>query len=294
MPDNFTALTRGIYLEGLAIDHPRGTVWYSDVIAGGVHGLGGKCDGMSFDTDRMWTGGIMVNEDGAVLSSGQGGIRWNHPDTGQSGWLVREILGEPINGINEMVADGHGGIFCGSVDLERIVQGQRTRPATIYHLAADGAVRIAADDLGFVNGIMLSPDGRQLYCNETFDGTWMFDVSPDLALSNRRRLIEKPDCDGMALDAEGNLWITGFGGGDIVRLRSDGTALEPYATPGPGNTQLRFGGEDMRDVWFCAVDPNAGQGLATADLPSEKTSVLYKGRSALAGMPLAQPRFKLI
>jgi sugar lactone lactonase YvrE len=235
----------------------------------------------------------MLNEDGALLSSGQGGIRWHHPGTGQSGWLVREILGEPVNGINEMVADGHGGIFCGSVDLERIVAGQRTRPATLYHIAADGTARIAAAGLGFVNGIMLSPDGKQLYCNETFDGTWAFDVSPDLALSNRRRLIDKPDCDGMALDAEGNLWITGFSGGDIVRMRPDGTVLEPFATPGPGNTQIRFGGADMRDVWLTAVDPNAGQGLATADLPTEKSSVLYRAGSDVPGLPLGLPRFTL-
>jgi hypothetical protein len=33
----------------------------------------------TFNPDRMWTGGIMMNEDGAVLSSGEGGIMWNHP-----------------------------------------------------------------------------------------------------------------------------------------------------------------------------------------------------------------------
>lgn len=292
-PDDFTEQARGIYLEGLAIDHARGTVWYSDVIAGGVHGNGGRGDGLAFDTGRMWTGGIMVNEDGAVLSSGPEGIRWNHPETLRSGWLLRDLPGEAAGGINEMIADGHGGIFCGSVDLARIVAGKPARPATLYHLAADGALRVAAAGLGFVNGIMLSPDGRQLYCNETFDGVWVFDVAPDLALSNRRRLIAKPDADGLALDAEGTLWITGFGSGEITRLRPDGTRLEPFVTPGPGVTQLRFGGADMRDVWLCAIDPEAGRGLATADLPGEKTSVLYRGRSDVPGLPLAQPRFTL-
>ena len=47
----------------------------------------------------------MMNEDGAVLSSGVGGIMWNHPDTGRSGWLIREIGGNPVNGINEMKSD---------------------------------------------------------------------------------------------------------------------------------------------------------------------------------------------
>ena len=35
----FEQVASGIYLEGLAVDYERGVVWYSDVIAGGVHGL---------------------------------------------------------------------------------------------------------------------------------------------------------------------------------------------------------------------------------------------------------------
>ena len=86
----YVALAEGIYLEGLSVDHQRNVIWYSDVIAGGIHGV--KPDGTkvcSFNDSRMWTGGIMMNHDGAVFSTGQGGIMWNNPDTGASGWLGR-------------------------------------------------------------------------------------------------------------------------------------------------------------------------------------------------------------
>lgn len=46
----------------------------------------------------------MMNADGKVLSSGQGGIKWTDPATGKSGWLVGGI-----SGVNEMVHDGRGG-----------------------------------------------------------------------------------------------------------------------------------------------------------------------------------------
>jgi sugar lactone lactonase YvrE len=293
MPDNYQRVAQGVYLEGLAADYARGVVWYSDVIAGGIHGVGKTGTVSSFDQERMWTGGIMLNEDGAVLTSGQGGIRWNHLDSGKSGWLIDEIEGEPINGINEMVADGHGGIFCGTVDLEMVIAGQPTRPATLYHLAADGSVRVAADGLGFTNGIMLSPDGKQLFYNDTFDGTYVFDVSPDLELSSRRLLLAKEDCDGMALDAEGNLWVTGYRSSEIVRMRPDGTLLDPIATPSGGNTQIRFGGPDMHDFWITAVTADAGDTLAVGDTPSEPNSFLYQGRSSTPGLPLGLARFKL-
>ena len=34
----YVALAEGVYLEGLAVDHQRGVIWYSDVIAGGIRG----------------------------------------------------------------------------------------------------------------------------------------------------------------------------------------------------------------------------------------------------------------
>ena len=54
----------------------------------------------SFNEGRMWTGGVMMNSCGAVLSTGEGGIMWNNPDTGKSGWLLQELEGKPINGIS--------------------------------------------------------------------------------------------------------------------------------------------------------------------------------------------------
>jgi sugar lactone lactonase YvrE len=290
----FSAIAAGLYLEGLAVDYAREVIWYSDVIAGGVHGVTpGGTKVATFDAERMWTGGVMINEDGAVLSSGEGGIRWNHPDTGRSGWLLTEIGGQPINGINEMIPDGTGGMFFGSVDIEMIKQGAATRPATIWRITAEGDVTVAADGLGFANGIMLSADGRELYYNDTFVSPFVFDVDPDHRLTNRRRLTDKVDCDGMALDAEGDLWITGFRSSAITRVRRDGSLLDPVETPAGAITQIRFGGGDMRDVYLTSVPVDGGDGLKDGIMPTEQRSVLYRGRSQVPGLPIAPTRFKL-
>lgn len=289
----FEKIASGLYLEGLAVDYARRTVWYSDVIAGGIHGVGPDGNVTAFNLDRMWTGGILLNEDGSVLSSGAGGIMWNHPDTGKSGWLVSEIDGMPINGINEMVPDGTGGIYFGTVDLEQIIKGEPTRPAALYRLTADRDVILVADALGFTNGIMLSADRKQLYYNDTFDATYVFDVRPDMSLTNRRRFVEKEDCDGMALDAEGNLWITGFRSSALTRVRPDGAPLPPVATPAGAITQIRFGGADMRDYYITCVPADGGDDLAVGVQPTEARSFLYRGRSDVPGMPFAPTRFAL-
>lgn len=290
----FKAIASGLYLEGLAVDHRREVIWYSDVIRGGIHGV--KPDGTkvaSLNESRMWTGGVMLNEDGAVLSSGQGGIMWNDPDSGRSGWLLDRIAGEPINGINEMVPDGTGGIFFGSLDIERVIEGAQTRPTGIYRLSADGEVIKLTDDFGFTNGIMVDAANRRFYCNDTFLGTWAWDVSPDLTLAGQRMLIEKEDADGMALDAEGNLWITGFRSNFFTRIAPDGSRLPDVPTPAGAITQLRFGGADVRDVYFTSVPADGGDTLKDGGEITQENSFLYRGRSDVPGLRIEPASFRL-
>ena len=47
--------------------------------------------------------------------------------TGASTWLLNCVDGTPINGIDEMALDGAGGIYCGTVDLDAIIKGERKR-----------------------------------------------------------------------------------------------------------------------------------------------------------------------
>jgi len=289
----FEKVVSGIYLEGLAVDYKRDVVWYSDVIGGGVHGL--KPDGgiVSFNAGRLWTGGVLVNADGSVLSSGPGGIMWNNPDTGKSGWLLHEIDGNSINGINEMMPDGTGGIYFGTSDIEMVERSQPTRPTAVYRLTVRGEVIKLVDGINFSNGIMLSADRKQFYCNDTFVGTWVFDVQPELTLSNKRMLIDKADADGMALDAEGNLWITGFRSDFLTRLRRDGTPLAPVKTPAGAVTQVRFGGPDMRDYYINTVPADGGDSLKDGVPLQDISSVMYRGRSEVPGMVIPPVSFKL-
>lgn len=292
-PGEFEKVASGIYLEGLAVDYERNIVWYSDVIAGGIHGLRPDGSTISFNEGRMWTGGIMVNEDGSVLSTGEGGIMWNNPVTGRSGWLLDRIDGKPINGINEMVPDGTGGIFFGTNDIEMVIKGQATRPTSIYRLTVDGEVLKLADDVHFSNGIMYDPARRQFYCNDTFACTWVFDVQNDLTLTNRRVFLEKEDVDGMALDSEGNVWITGFRSNYLTRLKPDGTPLPPVETPAGSITQIRFGGADMRDYYINSVPADGGDSLKDGVPLTQKNSHMFRGRSEVSGMRIEPACFRL-
>ncbi|MBB4858747.1 sugar lactone lactonase YvrE [Novosphingobium chloroacetimidivorans] len=290
----FHKVASGLYLEGLAIDLARDVIWYSDVIAGGIHGA--KPDGTkvsSFNEGRMWTGGVMMNHDGAVLSTGAGGIMWNHPETGKAGWLLDRLDGQPINGINEMIPDGTGGIFFGTNDIEMVIEGQPTRPTEIWRLTADRRAIKLADGIGFTNGMAYDAERRRFYCNDTFLGTWAFDVADDLTLHNRQLFLAKEDADGMALDAKGNLWVTGFRSDFCTRIAPDGTTLDRFETPAGSITQLRFGGTDVRDLYLNSVPADGGDTLKEGGEITAQNSFLLRGRSDFPGLPIPPARFDL-
>lgn len=263
------------------------------MIGGGVHGV--SPDGeryASFNEGCMWTGGVIVNSDGAVLSTGEGGIMWNRPEEGKSDWLLREIDGQSINGVNEMWPDGTGGIYFGTTDIESIKAAGVTQSTAIYRLTRDLEV-IKVAEVNFSNGIAFDRERARFYCSDTFNTALAWDVAPDLTFRNRRILLDKDDCDGLALEASGDIILTGFRSlGALTRLTTDGILLEPLRTPPGSTTQIRFGGADLCDFYINIVPADGGDSLKDGK-PLTGGSYLYRGRSAVAGMAVGTSDFSL-
>jgi sugar lactone lactonase YvrE len=279
----FEEVARGFYLEGLLVDGDE--VWYTDVVVGGVrHANSGRV----LLEARPMIGGLLLNEDGSLLVAGAGDIAWVNPATGGSGVLVGGFPGS-----NEMYPDRRGGIVFGTIDLPAILRGGKPGPSTICRVAADRSLTNLQDGLAFANGLAVSADGATLYFNESFAATRAFPIAADGALGAPRRLIDKPDCDGMALDAEGNVWVTGFASDFLQCVRPDGSELRRLSLPGKAASSLRFGGPDRRDLYVNVVDPAAAQRLANGTTLTEKTSVLYRTRSPVPGAPVPRSAFTL-
>jgi sugar lactone lactonase YvrE len=296
----FEPIAQGYYLEALLTDET--TVWYSDVVEGGIRRLApdGKVD--VWLADRRLVGGILLNEDGCVLVSGPGGIVWFNPATNASGVLLDKIneqpmgvpKGQPIPGVNEMRPDGRGGIYFGTVDLPAIVRGEKPGPVGLFRLDVNRNLTRLRDGLVFTNGLSPNPDGSKLYHNESFVGTFVYDVLADGSLGKGTQLLKKPDCDGLALDANGDIWVTGFASNELLRVHADGTIAQRVGLPGDAATNVRFGGADGRDMYVTVVARAAAEALKNGVFPSTKTSVLYRGRSDVAGQKIPRTQFNLI
>ena len=284
-------IAQGYYLEALLVDGD--TVWYGDVTVGGINRLGSDGSIKTWLPERRMVGGLLINEDGAVLVSGARGVHWFNPATNATGVLIDNVNGEPLKGVNEMRPDGKGGMYFGGSDMPAIEAGTRPGPVGLYRLDANGHATQLCDSLVFTNGLTANRDGTRLFHNESFVGTCAYDIQPDGSLTNRTQVLKKKDCDGMAIDVEGHLWLSGFASGELLRVKPDGTIVQRIGLPGDAATNVRFGGSDGRDIYITVVSMAAAMDIKNGITPTTKTSTLYRGRSEVAGQLIPRTRFRL-
>ena len=145
--------------------------------------------------------------------------------------VVEEIDGRLIPPTNFVMLDAAGRLWI-TVSTRRVPRHAAARPDVADGFVAvmepGGAPHIVADGLGYTNECLLSADGRWLHVNETFAKvTSCFELRGDGALGPREvvaRFGEGTFPDGLALDAEGGLWITSIVSNRVIRLRPDGRA----------------------------------------------------------------------
>lgn len=108
---------------------------------------------------------------------------------------------------------------------------------------------------GATNGIEVSPDDKILYVNAS-PKVWAYDLSSKGEVKNKRLLIEFPDfvMDGMRCDVNGNLYITRFGKGTVVKVSPSGEVLQEVQLEGKRPTNVAFGGEDGCTVYVTLQD----------------------------------------
>jgi sugar lactone lactonase YvrE len=127
----------------------------------------------------------------------------------------------------------------------------------LWRVDVDGTVTLLETGMGTTNGIEVSPDERTLYVNETVQrNIWAYDLSPRGEISNKRRLIQFPDyaMDGMRCDVAGNLYVTRWGKGTVVKLSPQGEVLTEIALPGKKCTNIAFGGPDGRTCYVTEAE----------------------------------------
>ena len=123
----------------------------------------------------------------------------------------------------------------------------------LWRINPDGSTSLMEANMGTTNGVEVSPNQRQLYVNESVQRKiWVYDLSPQHELSNKRVLIEFADfgLDGMRADKQGNLYVARYGKGTVAVVSPQGQLLEEIRLTGEFPTNVAFGGCDGKRLFI--------------------------------------------
>ncbi len=174
--------------------------------------------------------GIALERDGsfifAQLGSEEGGA-WRLDRSGQISPLLVEVDGAPIPPSNFVTRDGQGRLWLTvSTRVKPRSLDYRRNAATGFIVVQEaGCTRVVADALGFANECLVDPTGCWLYVNETYARRLSrFPLRANGDLGAKEVVTEFGPGqfpDGLAFDAEGQVWIAGIVSNQIIRVDPD-------------------------------------------------------------------------
>ena len=285
-------LAEGIYFgEG-----PRwrgGRLWFSDFYARAVKSVSLAGDlRTEFEIDDRPSGlGWMPDGSLLVVSMTKRQVLRRSKDGKMS--LHADLGGIAGFHCNDMVVDAVGRAYVGNFgfDLDAQMETRGVQSVIADHPTAklacvlpDGTVRVAASDVHFPNGTVITPDGKTLIIGETLGSRLTaFDVDADGVLTNRRVWADlSPRVpDGIALDANGNIWIANPIAPECALIERGGKVREVIDTGQPCYACM-LGGDDGRTLFMLTAQTSIAHEAAAA--PKGKLLIATVD-AAHAGLP---------
>lgn len=208
-------------------------------------------------------GSAIPRLDGGLVLGLADGIHlaeWGDPQTR----LIMPIPGadDPTVQLNDAKCDPRGRLWAGSRATDF-----RPGVSTLYRFGPQGAVPVVVN-CALANGMGWSPHGDLMYLVDSRARTiTAFDYDTDASeLSGRRTWMAVPEADGyadgMAVDADGGVWVAMYLGSAVHRYDPDGSLTEVIKLPVRKVTSICFGGQDLTDLYITT----ARAGLTASEL----------------------------
>ena len=249
--------------EGPIWDHRDHRLYWIDVTRGIVHRLdvdSGRDE--SFEVGQH-VGAMALRQAGGFVLAVRGGFAGFDPSTGQIEPIAHTESARPTNRMNDGKVDSSGRFWAGSM-----AYAESGREGSLYRLDADHSVTRLLTGLGISNGLGWSPDDSVMYHIDSLaQGVDAYDFDRATGtITNGRRLIDISPAqgtpDGMAVDAEGCLWVALWNGWGVCRYRPDGTLDRQVRLPVRQVTCCSFGGPGLQDLYITT----AARGLSPQEL----------------------------
>ncbi len=180
-----------------------------------------------------------------------------HLDTKKHEVLVDGFDGRRFGGPNDCWVDRDGAIYFTDPLYRRPYWTESQsfaddHPRGVYRLAEDGALSQVLDDLVQPNGIVGDAEKRVLFVADiNAKRTYRYRIADRGTLEDKQLFCESGS-DGMTLDQEGNLYLTGKQG--VTVYDRGGTLIQTIAVPRGWTANVTFAGPKNRHLFITAGD----------------------------------------
>jgi gluconolactonase len=202
----------------------------------------GRANGMYFDA-----------KDNLLACADEKNELWSIDPTGKPTVLIKDYQGKLLNGPNDVWVHPQGDLYFTDPFYKRSWWKHNTMPQDGQHVYCFSADRKklfrVTEDLRQPNGIIGTPDGKTLFVADIgARKTYAYEIQKDGTLTGK-----KPVCDlgsdGMTLDNEGNLYLTGNG---VTVVDKMGKKIEQIEVPESWTANVSFGGKDRQTLFITA------------------------------------------
>ena len=270
----------------------EGPVWvpgrgllFSDVHGGGVYCLDAHGVVTTVFPHRRGIGGMALHENGGMVVGGRN-IAFKSFAGGSTIVLLDRDPAQGNVGYNDLATDAAGRIYVGSLGSPVFEPGEQVA-GNLHLIDLDGSSRIVGRDVLLTNGLGFSPDGRTLYHSDSRRQTiYRYGVAEngDLGAKTSFARTAKGAPDGLAVAADGSVWVAVAGGGVVSVFEPNGALRRSLAVPVPMVTSVSFGGADLQTLYIVSGSDGSG---------GDRNGAVYRVEVEVAGLPVPSARVKL-
>lgn len=285
------------HTEGPVYDQRTGRLYYVDILGKLLIELQSDGELIARHQFSEFTTAVGLTEDPDILvvAVGLNVVLYNR-STGHQRALAR-IPDPSSNRLNECKVGPDGRFYAGTMHM-----GARSPIASLYAIDRRGTVVKLRNEMMIANGMAWSIDGSTMYHIDSMArlgrGIDVYDFTPGILELQPNRRITTPFLnlepkvdgypavlDGMEIDADGNLWVAGYGTGKIwcVNPSTDGVLAEICLNP-PKVTSCSFGVYGDSSVLFVSTTKEHMSDGELARYP--KSGSIYRIPMQIGGGPV--------
>lgn len=241
------------FTEGASVDK-QGNVFFTDQPNDKIwkYGTDGKLS-LYMDKSGRANGTYFDKKGNLIVCADENNEIWSIDKNKKVTVLFSDFEGKKVNGPNDIWLDAKGGIYFTDPYYQRDYWTRKSpeiEQQRVYYLPKGKKTAVVvANDVLKPNGIVGTPDGKFLYVADMkANKTYRYNIEPNALLSNQT-LILNQHSDGMTLDTDGNIYVTGKG---VNIYKPSGDLIGHIDIPEEWCGNICFGGKQKNILFITA------------------------------------------